>query len=318
MERQLSPAALCSRILDEVHTVIQGADQSLRLIVTALFCGGHILLEDLPGTGKTTLAKSLAAITGFSFNRIQCTPDLMPADITGFETIVSNESSAYQTVFRKGPVFTNLLLADEINRMAPRTQSGLLECMAEQQVTYNGRQYALPDPFFVIATQNPIELQGTFPLPEAQLDRFFMRIRMGHPSREAETEILRSRRLQDPIDSLRIITSPEQIMQIRRAVRNVKISDAVLSYLLDLSDATRSHPQVRYGLSTRAALALQSASQCYAAISGRDYVTPDDLKAVFPAVCAHRIRLTGSILSDSESADRFAADLLNSVEVPKT
>ncbi|MBQ8921397.1 MAG: MoxR family ATPase [Oscillospiraceae bacterium] len=318
MNRDLSAAALCSDLLDSVHTVIQGADAALRLIVTALFCGGHVLLEDLPGTGKTTLAKSLAVVTGFFFSRIQCTPDLMPADLTGFETLVTGETGTYQTVFRKGPVFTNLLLADEINRMAPRTQSGLLECMAEQQVTYNGNRYALPDPFFVIATQNPIELQGTFPLPEAQLDRFFMRIRMGHPSRAAETEILRSRRTADPIDSLRQITSPKQILQIRAAVRRVKVSDSVLSYLLDLSDATRSHPQVRYGLSTRAALALQSAAQCYAAISGRDYVTPDDVKAVFPAVCAHRIRLSGSMLGDSIAADRFAADLLSSVEVPKS
>ncbi len=317
MHGNAAPAQLSSEIIRSVRTVIQGDDEPMRLIVTALFCGGHVLIEDLPGTGKTTLVKALSVITGCKFSRIQCTPDLMPADLTGYEVLAGSSTDSVRTVFRKGPVFTNLLLADEINRMAPRTQSGLLECMGEKQVTYNGKQYPLPDPFFVIATQNPIEHQGTFPLPEAQLDRFFMKLHLGQPSRTAETKILRDRSRQDPFDSLKPVTSAEQISAMQQAVKKIRISDDILTYLLDLADASRHHRQIRYGLSTRGLLALQSASQSYAAISGREYVIPDDVKAVFPAVCSHRIHLTGSALADPAAEKHIISDLLNSVEVPK-
>lgn len=317
MQQQIQLSDIAGRLSAEAGKVIRGADQALRLLTAALFCGGHVLLEDLPGTGKTTLVKALAKLTGCDFKRIQCTPDLMPADLTGCEVLNLNASGERKAVFRKGPVFTNLLLADEINRMAPRSQAGLLECMAENQVTYNGVQYTLPEPFFVIATQNPIELQGTFPLPEAQLDRFFMRLSLGQPPREQELAVLRDRQQGDPLDTLSAVTTPAELIAAQAAVRNIKVSDAVSSYLLDLADATRRHSLVRYGLSTRGALALQHAAQGYAAISGRGYVLPDDVKAVFPAVCTHRVHMSNAVLSDNSAAERLIAEILGSVEVPK-
>jgi len=317
MQNQTNISDLASRISQGAGQVIRGADQTLRLLTTALFCCGHVLLEDLPGTGKTTLVKAIAKLTGCDFKRIQCTPDLMPADLTGYEILHTDADGTRRPVFRKGSVFTNLLLADEINRMAPRSQAGLLECMAEHQVTYNGTRYDLPEPFFVIATQNPIELQGTFPLPEAQLDRFFMRLSLGQPSREQELAILNDRQETDPLDSLSPVTSPKELIEAQALVKTVKISADVCNYLLDLADATRRHSQVRYGLSTRGALALQHAAQGYAAVSGRDYVIPDDVKAVFQPVCAHRIHISNAVLSDEAAAGRLMKELLNSVEVPK-
>lgn len=318
MQPHTTPAEIARRLTDAAGEIIRGAEPTVRLLTAALLCGGHVLLEDLPGTGKTTLVKAMAKLTGCSFKRIQCTPDLMPADLTGYDVLTQQSNGQYQTAFRKGPVFTNLLLADEINRMAPRSQAGLLECMGEHQVTYNGQLYALPQPFFVIATQNPIELQGTFPLPEAQLDRFFMRLRLGQPERSRELEILRDRQQSDPLEHLSAVTSPAEILAAQAAVRSVKVSDAVLSYLLDLADATRKHPQVRYGLSTRGSLALQHAAQGFAAISGREYVIPDDVKAVFPAVCTHRIHMTGAALSDTDASEHLITDLLRNAEVPKS
>ena len=299
------------------QTVIHGADHTVRMLTAAVFCGGHVLLEDLPGTGKTTLVKAFAILTGCESARVQCTPDLMPADLTGFEMLMQKPDGTREMTFRRGPVFTNLLLADEINRTTPRSQSGLLECMAERQVTCGGKQYALPEPFLVIATQNPIELQGTFPLPEAQLDRFFMRLTMGQPDRAAECEILRGRQCADPLDALKPVTSPEQICQIQRAVRTVSASDDVLHYMLDLADASRRHPKIRFGLSTRAVLALRHAAQAVAAMQGRDYLLPDDVKAVFPAVCTHRLQTAGGLLNDPHAAEQLTAELLDTTEVPK-
>ncbi|MBQ3940181.1 MAG: MoxR family ATPase, partial [Oscillospiraceae bacterium] len=290
--------ALSAALQEAVSAVILGADHAVHDLILAALCGGHVLLEDLPGTGKTTLVKAFAKAAGCDFCRIQCTPDLLPADITGYEMLVQQPDGSHTMQFRKGPVFTNLLLADEINRMAPRSQSGLLECMAERQVTAGGSSYALPEPFLVFATQNPIEMQGTFPLPEAQLDRFFMRLEMGQPAREQELSVLNDRQTGDPLDSLTAVTSPEILTAVQEAVRTVTASPAVLDYLLDLADATRHHPQLRYGLSTRGVLALRHAAQANAAVSGRTYLLPDDIKAVFPAVCAHRLHLAGGLTAD--------------------
>ena len=309
--------ALAERLQSAAASVICGADDTVRMLICAVFCGGHVLLEDLPGTGKTTLVKAFAALTGCDSARVQCTPDLMPADLTGYDMLAQRADGSREMVFRKGPVFTNLLLADEINRMAPRSQSGLLECMEELQVTCGGKKYTLPEPFLVIATQNPIEMQGTFPLPEAQLDRFFMRLTMGTPSRDAELDILRGRQTADPLDSCKPVTTPEALCQIQKAVRTVSASDAVLQYLLDLAEASRRHTKLRYGLSTRAVLALRRAAQAYAAVSGRDYLLPDDIKAVFPAVCTHRLHLAGGMLADPAAAKQIAQELLASTEVTK-
>lgn len=300
-----------------IESVVVGADETVRLLTVAALCGGHILLEDLPGSGKTTLVKAFAKASGCQYSRIQGTPDLMPADLTGFTVLQQTPDGKRTMEFRKGPVFTQILLADEINRMAPRTQSGLLECMAEGQVTCDGVCHPLPNPFLVIATQNPIELNGTFPLPEAQLDRFFMRLSMGTPTREQEIAILQSRQTANPLDALKPVWSAQELYTAQAAVRQVRMADEVMQYLLDLVDATRRHPQVRYGLSTRAALALRLAAQGYALTAGRDYVEPDDVKAVMPAVCAHRLTLSGALLANDRSAEALIAELLRTVEVRK-
>ena len=309
---------LAGQITEAAGSVVRGAEDTIYMLTAALLCGGHVLLEDLPGTGKTTLVKAFAVLTGCESKRIQCTPDLMPADLTGFELLVQQADGSRSMQFRKGPVFTNLLLADEINRMAPRSQAGLLECMAEQQVTAGGVRYDLPQPFFVIATQNPIELQGTFPLPEAQLDRFFMCLSLGTPPREQERAVLKDRQTADPLDAVQPVTDPETLLAAQQAVRTVTASDDVLNYLLDLADATRRHKQIRFGLSTRGALAVRHAAQAAAAMDGRDYLLPDDIKKMFPAVCAHRIHAAEGLLTDRQAAVRLVTEILDSVPVPNS
>lgn len=304
-------------LIGQMQTVVSGADQTIQMLVASAFCGGHILLEDLPGSGKTTLAKAFAKASGCDMHRVQCTPDLMPADITGFEMLQSDANGTREMVFRKGAVFTNVLLADEINRMAPRTQSGLLECMAEKQVSCNGVTFALPKPFLVIATQNPVELQGTFPLPEAQLDRFFMQLSMGAPTREQALSILNARQLTDPLEHMQAVTNAEEICAVQKVVRTVEASSAVLAYLLALAEATRDHKGIRFGLSTRAVLAVRHAAQAVAAMEGRTYLLPDDIKRVFPAVCCHRLHASSYSLSDAKAAEKIVAELLMTVEVPK-
>lgn len=310
-------STLASALREQIRIVVRGAEQTVDLLIAASLCGGHVLLEDLPGSGKTTLAKAYAKASGCVMRRIQCTPDLMPADITGYPMLQAQSDGSREMVFRKGAVFTNVLLADEINRAAPRTQAGLLECMAEGQVSSDGVTYALPRPFLVIATQNPIELHGTFPLPEAQLDRFIMRLAMGQPAREQELAILEARQLTDPLDAVQAVTDADAICAAQAVVRTVEASSAVLQYLLSLAEATRRHSNVRFGLSTRAVLAVRHAAQAIAAMQGRSYLLPDDVKAVFPAVCCHRLHVGSHSVSDAKAAEQIVQELLSSVEVPK-
>lgn len=305
---------LAETIKQNIGKVIVGKNDVLHKVVVALFAGGHILMEDMPGTGKTTLAKSLAKSLEVKFTRAQFTPDLLPSDLTGINFYSQKES---EFVFRPGPVFSNILLADEINRATPRTQSSLLECMEEGQISVDGVTYRLEQPFLVIATQNPIEIQGTFPLPEAQLDRFFMRLSMGYPAKESETDMLSRFINESPLDSLAPVASKEQILQARTAVKKITVSDAVKSYIVDISNASRSYPGIRLGVSPRGSLALMKASQIQAVLLGRDYVTPDDVKAMAVPVLSHRIiGKAASSLKESRPNSEIVAELLNTVAVP--
>lgn len=304
---------LSEKIHKNIAQRIVGKDDIIDRVLIAVLCKGHVLLDDLPGTGKTTLAKALAASLDGKYRRVQFTPDLLPTDVTGVNIYNQKEQSF---TFRQGAVFTNVLLADEINRATPRTQSALLECMEEQQVTVDGVTYPLSDPFFVIATQNPIELQGTFPLPEAQIDRFLFCLRMGYPEREQELEMLR--RALSGIAELDSAASCEEIVQAQEALKKVRICTAVREYLLDIAEATRTCDAVKTGISPRGLLALADASRGYAAIHGRDYVIPDDVKAVAPDVIAHRLILKGASFADRLAEKRkLTQQLLEQVPVPK-
>ena len=300
------------RIQDNIGKVIIGKENIIRHILTAMISGGHVLLEDVPGTGKTRMARALAASMGLSFGRIQFTPDMLPADVTGLH-IYNRQTNEFE--LKKGPVFTNILLADEINRATPRTQSGLLECMEERQVTIDGSTEKLEDPFFVIATQNPIETAGTFPLPEAQMDRFFMKLSMGLPERDEEVRILETYREKDPLKELTSVVSREELMEMKKAADEVYVHPLVEGYLVDIVRATRDSSKTLMGVSPRGTLAFLRAARTWAWLSGSDFVRPDDVKAVAPAVLAHRLVLSYG-QNRYQDAVRMIQDICESIPAP--
>lgn len=301
------------KIRENVGKVIVGKSQVVDLMITAMLANGHVLIDDVPGMGKTKLANSLALSISAPFKRIQFTPDLQPADITG---IYYYNQKQGDFVFRPGPVMTSILLADEINRAVPRTQSSLLEAMEEHKVTVEGHSFVLEQPFMVIATQNPVELEGTFPLPEAQLDRFLLKLDMGYPTKEEEVSILKRFRQTDPLTTLKPVVEPADILSLRQAASQVTVSEDLLFYICELAEATRSHRELRLGLSPRACLALLKASMAYALIRGRGYVLPDDIQYLFPYVAKHRLLLHYGSESDNQSKERIIGQVLNQVPVP--
>lgn len=300
------------RIVANVEQVVYGKRRVVQQTLAAMLAGGHVLLEDVPGVGKTLLAKALARSVGGAFKRVQFTPDLLPADITGV-TIYDQREETFR--FRPGPVFSNVLLADEINRASPKTQSALLECMEERTVSVDGTIHAISQPFLVLATQNPIEHEGVYPLPESQLDRFMLRLRLGYPAREHERALLRRTALVDPVDALAPVADPAIIVECQRRLSEVHCDERLSDYLLDLVEATRRSDRVRLGASPRAAITLARAARGLALVEGRDYVRPDDIQAQAPAVLGHRLVLTGTAAGGS-SGEAFVRDLLQQVPAP--
>ncbi|MEK4272926.1 AAA family ATPase [Paenibacillus sp. FSL R7-0026] len=301
------------QLMDHVGKVIVGKEHTIELVMTAIIASGHVLLEDVPGTGKTMLAKSVASSLDCTFQRIQFTPDLLPSDLTGIHFFNQKEGDFE---FRPGPLFANLVLADEINRATPRTQSSLLECMEERQISIDGSTRQLERPFIVIATQNPVDNQGTFPLPEAQMDRFMMKIRMGYPSSEESVEILRRTVASRSVDDLSAVISREELLKAQDTYKTVQINEDLLRYIIQLTEATRQHPELSLGVSLRGAQALLKASQAWAALHGRDFVLPDDIKVLAEPVLAHRLVFRNRIRQQEGLAERIIQELLNQTEVP--
>jgi MoxR-like ATPase len=304
---------LTDKIRDNIQKVIVGKDEAINLVLTALLCNGHILLEDVPGTGKTMLVKALAASLSCSFRRIQFTPDLLPSDITGIRWFNPQEQ-AFQTM--QGPIFSQVVLADEINRATPRTQSALLEAMQEQQVTIDGVTYELEQPFIVIATQNPIELEGTFPLPEAQLDRFLMKIDLGYPEAAEENDILLRFYRNSPLMTLQQVSSPNDILALQEARKEILVDDSLRDYIIRIARETRQHQDVQLGASPRATLALFQCAQAYAGIQGRKYVLPDDIKKLAPYVLLHRLIISPQAQLRGRKPRQLIEDIINAVPVP--
>ena len=311
MDRQLNDRSDAAQ--RQVSAVIRGKEDAVRLLFTALFADGHILMEDVPGVGKTTLAKALAFTVGMEFNRIQFTPDLLPADILG-SSIYSPRDGSF--TFRRGPVFTHLLLADEINRASPRTQSALLEAMNERQVSVDGRIEKLDDPFLVIATENPVEYYGTFPLPEAQLDRFAVQLTLGYPDPGSERQLLSDRRKSDPLDGLEPVLTLDELRRIAAQVRDVTLENSVMDYMLQIIQATRETPEFRLGASPRALLILARCAQAAAWLDRRDFTTPEDVRKLVRPVLAHRMILTLESKHAGVVPGEILAGILSKIKVP--
>jgi MoxR-like ATPase len=305
--------SFADRVISNIEKVIVGKRQTVELAVVGLLCQGHLLIEDVPGVGKTMLARSLARSLGCSFSRIQFTPDMLPSDVTGV-SIFNQVSREFE--FRPGPIMAQVVLADEINRATPKTQAALLEAMEERQVTVDGVTRALPRPFMVLATQNPIEYEGTFPLPEAQVDRFLLRLRLGYPSSDNEIQILERQQFRHPLESLEQMVGVEELAEMQETIKNVYISPALKRYTVELARQTRDHGEVYLGASPRGSLALYRTSQARAAMAGRDYVLPDDIKALASPTLAHRVILgPGARLRDL-SAEQIVTEILSGVPVP--
>ena len=304
---------LVDTLIENVSNVIVGKSETVELVLVALLSNGHVLIEDVPGVGKTMLVRSIATSTGCDYRRMQFTPDLLPSDVTG-ASIFNQRTGEFN--FRPGPIMAQIVLADEINRATPKTQSALLEAMGEQQVTVEGVTRQLPNPFMVLATQNPIEYEGTFPLPEAQLDRFFMRISLGYPDAEQEVAIMDRREHGDPIDSLKAVCTPDDITNLQRQADEVFIDALVKQYIVELSNATRLHPEAALGVSPRASINLMKGGKAYAMLHERDYVVPDDIKAIAVPTLAHRVLLTPSARMRGVTQETVIKDVLNQVSVP--
>ena len=302
------------KLRSNISKIIKGKDDKIDLVIMALLSGGHVLLDDVPGTGKTVLAKALARSIDAGFSRIQFTPDLLPSDITGIHFF---NMKVQEFMFRAGPVFTNILLADEINRATPRTQSALLQCMEEKQVTIDGELFLIDKPFIVLATQNPVETAGTYPLPEAQLDRFMIKLSVGYSDRESEMQILDNSRAVHPVENLTAVTDKTELLEMMNRVENIKVNEAVRGYIADIGNASRHNSEIKLGLSTRGLNALKNMSQARAALRGREFVTPDDVKTVAPYVCVHRLICRSTVMRDPDSAKREILDkMIKELPVP--
>ena len=309
--RKLTDAA--KLFTENVGRVIVGKEEPIQWVFIGLLCGGHLLIEDVPGVGKTLLAKAAARSLGCTFKRIQCTPDLLPADVTGLHYF-NQKTSEFE--FRPGPILANLVLVDGINRAMPRTQSCLLECMQEHQVTVDWHTFFLPRPFLILATQNPIELEGTFPLPEAQLDRFLLRVRLGYPSAAEEETILFRFQETNPLDSLPVIFEAKELLDLQRLSHQVYVEPTVRGYITTLTRATRIHADIRLGASPRSSLALHSAAQARAAIQGRNYVIPDDVKSLFIPVIAHRLLIKAEARMRGKTEEDVLMEILEQTSIP--
>jgi MoxR-like ATPase len=301
------------KLRENIQKVIVGKEEVIDLTLVAVLCEGHILLEDVPGIGKTTLARALAASLGCNFRRIQFTPDLLPTDVTGLNWFNQKEQ-AFE--FRPGPIMSQVVLADEINRATPRTQSALLEAMQERQLTIDGVTHKLERPFLVLATQNPIELEGTFPLPEAQVDRFLLRVAIGYPSADEENDILMRFRADDPLLELKAVTGPNEVLKMQRERQEIRVEDSVREYIVRVARETREHPEITLGASPRATLSLFQASQAWAALRGREYVIPDDIKAMAPSVLTHRLMISPQAQLRGRLPEELVEDIVDSVAVP--